>query len=73
MHSHAFTEQRGPIREVLANASGEEGLDWALAWTVETLISDGQKWEKVGIFKQAPREVYTVSYTHLTLPTIYSV
>ena len=58
MHSHAFTEQRGPIREVLANASGEEGLDWALAWTVETLISDGQKWEKVGIFKQAPREIY---------------
>jgi hypothetical protein len=58
MHSHAFTEQRGPIREVLANAIGEEGLDWALAWTVETLISDGQKWEKVGIFKQAPREVY---------------
>jgi hypothetical protein len=58
MHSHAFTEQRGPIREVLANAIGEEGLDWALAWTVETLISDGQKWQKVGVFKQAPREVF---------------
>lgn len=58
MHSHAFTEQRGPIREVLANAIGEQGLDWALAWTVETLHSDGQKWEKVGIFKQAPREVF---------------
>jgi len=58
MHSHAFTEQRGPIRDVLAEATGEEGLDWALAWTVETLISDGQKWEKVGVFKQAPREVY---------------
>ncbi len=58
MHSHAFTEQRGPIREVLANAIGEEGLDWALAWTVETLISDGQEWKKVGVFKQAPREVF---------------
>ena len=58
MHSHAFTEQRGPIRDVLANAIGEEGLDWALAWTVESLISDGQEWKKVGVFKQAPREVY---------------
>lgn len=58
MHSHAFTEQHGPIRNVLASASGEEGLDWALAWTVETLISDSQKWVKSGVFKQAPREVY---------------
>jgi len=58
MHSHAFTEQRGPIREVLADAIGEEGLDWALAWTVETLISEGQQWKKVGVFKQAPREVF---------------
>ena len=66
MHSHAFTEQRGPIRDVLANASGEEGLDWALAWTVETLISDGQKWEKVGVFKQAPREVYKLDAYNLT-------
>jgi len=66
MHSHAFTEQRGPIRDVLANASGEEGLDWALAWTVETLISDGQKWEKVGVFKQAPREVYKLDAYNLS-------
>ena len=66
MHSHAFTEQRGPIREVLAHASGEEGLDWALAWTVETLISDGQKWEKVGVFKQAPREVYKLDAFNLS-------
>ena len=42
----------------LAEASGEEGLDWALAWTVETLTSESQKWEKTGIFKQSPREVY---------------
>jgi hypothetical protein len=58
MHSHAFTEQRGPIRDVLAEASGEAGLDWALAWTLETLVSDGQKWQKVGLFKQAPRQVF---------------
>ena len=66
MHSHAITEQRGPIRDVLANAIGEEGLDWALAWTVETQISDGQKWEKVGVFKQAPREVYKLDAYNLT-------
>jgi len=66
MHSHAFTEQHGPIREVLANAIGEEGLDWALAWTVETLISDGQEWKKVGVFKQAPREVYKLDAFNLS-------
>ena len=66
MHSHAFTEQRGPIREVLASAVGEEGLDWALAWTVETLISDGQKWQKVGVFKQAPREVFRLDAFDMT-------
>ena len=66
MHSHAFTEQRGPIREVLANAIGEEGLDWALAWTVETLISEGQQWKKVGVFKQAPREVYKLDAFNMT-------
>ena len=39
--------------------AGEEGLDWALAWTVETLISEGQTMDqKVGIFKVVPREVY---------------
>ena len=66
MHSHAFTEQHGPIREVLANAIGEEGLDWTLAWTVETLISDGQEWKKVGVFKQAPREVYKLDAFNLS-------
>jgi len=65
MHSHAFTEQRGPIRDVLAEAQGEEGLDWALAWTVESLISDGQTWEKAGIFKQAWRERYKLETTSL--------
>ena len=58
MHSHAFTEQSGPIRNVLAEASGEAGLDWALAWTVESLVSESVKKEKVGIFKTAQREIY---------------
>lgn len=58
MHSHAFTEQHGPIRDVLANAIGQTGLDWALAWTVETLMSEGQQWVKTGIFNAEWRQVY---------------
>ncbi len=58
MHSHAYTEQRGPLRDVLAQASGEAGLDWALAWTVESLVSESITKEKVGIFKTAERQVY---------------
>ena len=58
MYSHNFTEQRGPIRDVLAEADGEEGLDWALAWTVESLLSEKTVKEKTGIFKKAERQVY---------------
>lgn len=61
MHSHAFTQQRGPLRDVLAEASGEAGLDWALAWTVESLVSSTITKEKVGIFKSAQREVYNLN------------
>lgn len=60
MYSHTFTEQRGPLRDVLAEASGEPGLDWALAWTVESLVSDNVKKEKVGIFKSAERQIYAL-------------
>ncbi len=61
MYSHAFTEQRGPIRNVLSEAAGEPGLDWALAWTVETLISQGTTKEKTGIFKSSERQVYDLN------------
>ncbi|WP_298915698.1 hypothetical protein [uncultured Algimonas sp.] len=60
MHSHAFTEQHGPIRDVLAEADSPPGLDWSLAWTVETLLSEGQEWVKTGIFNAAWRQVYTL-------------
>lgn len=58
MHSHAFTEQHGPIRDVLAQAAGKPGLDWALAWTVETLQSESQEWVKTGVFNAAWRQVF---------------
>lgn len=58
MYSHAFTEQRGPIRDVLAEAEGEAGLDWTLAWTVESLLSEKTITEKTGLFRSAKRQIY---------------
>ncbi|MEP3276039.1 MAG: hypothetical protein ABJN26_26650 [Stappiaceae bacterium] len=58
MYSHAFTEQSGPLREVLAEASGEPGLDWALAWTAETLVSSRVETERSGFFGTVEREIY---------------
>lgn len=58
MYSHAFTEQSGPLREVLAEASGEPGLDWALAWTAETLVSERVELERSGFFGTVEREIY---------------
>jgi len=60
MYSHAFTQQHGPLRDVLAEASGQPGLDWTLAWTVETLVSEKTKREKTGFFGSAQREIYKV-------------
>lgn len=60
MYSHAFTEQHGPLRDVLAEAVGQEGLDWALTWTVETLESGSVTREKTGMFSSADREVFKI-------------
>ena len=60
MYSHAFTEQHGPLRDVLADASGEPGLDWALAWTVETLQSARVEFEKTGFFSKVERQIYDI-------------
>ncbi len=58
MYSHNFTQQRGPLREILAEASGKPGLDWALSWTVENLVSKSTRAEKTGMFSKVQREVY---------------
>jgi len=63
MHSHRFTEQNGPLREVLAEASGKEGLDWALAWTTETLWSEKITTEKTGFFSSAERQIFKLDQT----------
>ena len=60
MYSHAFTEQHGPLRDILADASGEAGLDWALTWTVETLEAKATEQEKTGFFSSAERQIYDI-------------
>ncbi|SDO24669.1 hypothetical protein SAMN05216196_104172 [Lutimaribacter pacificus] len=60
MYSHAYTRQTGPLREVLAEAGGPVGQDWALAWTIEELESERVEAEKVGWFTTAEREVFAL-------------
>ncbi len=60
MYSHAFTRQMGPLREVLEEASGRPGEDWALAWTVEELESERVETEKAGWFSRVEREVFAL-------------
>lgn len=58
MYSHNFTEQTGPLRDVLAEASGKPGLDWVLAWTIEDLISERVEQESAGWFSKVDREIF---------------
>lgn len=58
MYSHTFTQQSGPLREVLAQASGKAGEDWALAWTTETLHAASVTHEPQGFFSTVERQVY---------------
>lgn len=60
MYSHAYTRQTGPLREVLEEANAPEGQDWALAWTVEDLVSERVEMEKSGWFGQVEREVFSL-------------
>jgi hypothetical protein len=58
MYSHAFTQQSGPMRDVLAEAAGRPGEDWALAWTTETLVASGHEFESAGFFSSVERQIY---------------
>ena len=60
MYSHTFTQQTGPLREVLAEAKSPPGEDWALAWTVEELKSQSVKEEKSGWFGKVEREIFAL-------------
>jgi hypothetical protein len=60
MYSSAFTQQSGPIREVLEEAHSPPGEDWTLAWTVETLESARVETEKSGWFGSVEREIFAL-------------
>ncbi|MGN8117356.1 hypothetical protein [Labrys sp. 22185] len=58
MYSHAFTEQTGPLREILAEVSRTEESDWALAWTIETLVSARSEKVPAGLLSTVEREIF---------------
>ncbi len=60
MYSHDFTQQTGPIAEVLANANAPDGQDWALVWTVEDLISERVEEVSGGWFSTLERQVFAL-------------
>ncbi len=60
MYSHAYTEQSGPLREVLAQARAPEGEDWALVWTTEELESERAVSERSSWFGKVDREVFAL-------------
>lgn len=60
MYSHSYTEQTGPLREVLAEAHAPEGQDWALAWTTEELESERVSEERSGWFGTVEREIFAL-------------
>lgn len=60
MYSSAYTEQTGPLREVLNEADAPEGQDWALAWTSEELESERVSEERAGWFGTVEREVFAL-------------
>ena len=60
MYSNAFTEQSGPIADVLAEAKAPAGEDWALVWTVEDLESESVIEERKGWFGTVEREIFAL-------------
>jgi hypothetical protein len=58
MYSHTFTQQTGPLRNVLSEASSQPGEDWALAWTTETLEAASTKREPFGFFGSVELQIF---------------
>lgn len=60
MYSSAYTDQIGPLRDVLAAARAPEGQDWALTWTLEELESERVTEERAGWFSTVERQVFAL-------------
>lgn len=62
MYSDTYTNQSGPLAGILADAKGGPGTDWALAWTVETLLSERVETEPKGFFSTVEREIFKLNH-----------
>ncbi len=62
MYSDHFTYQSGPLAGILSDANGGPGNDWALSFTVESLVSDRVETEKKGWFGSVEREIYKLDH-----------
>ncbi len=60
MYSHEYTEQSGPLRDVLAEARAPQGQDWALVWSTEELESERTVDERSGWFGTVEREIFAL-------------
>jgi hypothetical protein len=60
MYSHAFTQQSGPLRDVLEAANAPPGDDWAMVWTDEEILSDKVQEVKSGWFGSVEREIFAL-------------
>lgn len=58
MYSSAYTVQTGPLRDVLIEAQGAAGDDWALAWTEEDLVTERVELVKSGWFGTVERQIF---------------
>ncbi len=62
MYSNTFTSQRSEVRDILAEAGGQPGQDWLLAWTSETLVSQETRAVRSGLFGSVPQEVFALDH-----------
>jgi hypothetical protein len=60
MYSHAFTRQKGPLREVLEQAKSPVGEDWSLVWTEEELVAERTERIKSGWFGSVERQIFAL-------------
>ncbi|MFD1882726.1 hypothetical protein [Paracoccus pacificus] len=58
IYSREFTAQEGPIKQVLDNARAPTGEDWALAFTLEELVSERAEMQSAGLFSVVERQVF---------------
>ncbi|CTQ49718.1 hypothetical protein [Jannaschia donghaensis] len=64
MYSSAFTLQTEGLGKVLEAARAPAGEDWALAWTLETLVSRDTTQERAGWFSSVEKQIWDLPDMH---------